>query len=264
MKKTLCLCVLAVGLVAKLSADVWDVQADSDNSTGTDNELVHGSDQMHDLGVLAGSVIDQDWYVMPQKRQSSYEAVIDGVSGDLGFSGLTFQRVAADGTTVLQEATAAAASGALGYSRALRWANTTAATVNEFLKVANPACGTGCGADDVYRITLVETTVSIARFNNSGSQITVLMTQNTGDTPVNATFFYWSTSGVLLQTGTLTPLAPKALSVFNTSSFPALVGQGGSITVAHDGAYGQLNIKTVALEPATGFSFDTQGVYRGR
>jgi hypothetical protein len=49
-----------------------------------------------------------------------------------------------------------------------------------------------------------------------------------------------------------------------TSAIGALVGQGGSITIAHDGAYGSLNVKAVALEPSTGFSFDTAGVYRAK
>jgi len=45
--------------------------------------------------------------------------------------------------------------------------------------------------------------------------------------------------------------------VVNTSSLPALEGQAGSITVSHDGPYGGIAGKTVALEPATGFSFDS-------
>jgi hypothetical protein len=38
---------------------------------------------------------------------------------------------------------------------------------------------------------------------------------------------------------------------------PSLVGQSGSITVAHDAPYGVLTGKAVALEPSSGFSFDT-------
>ena len=34
-------------------------------------------------------------------------------------------------------------------------------------------------------------------------------------------------------------------------------GASGSLTVAHDGPYGGLVGKAVALEPSTGFSFDT-------
>jgi hypothetical protein len=36
------------------------------------------------------------------------------------------------------------------------------------------------------------------------------------------------------------------------------------MTVAHDGAYGALAGKAVALEPATGFTFDTPLVPRPR
>jgi hypothetical protein len=50
------------------------------------------------------------------------------------------------------------------------------------------------------------------------------------------------------------------LDVFNVATFPSLAGQSGHITVAHDGGYGALNMKAVALEPATGFSFDTPSV----
>jgi hypothetical protein len=39
-------------------------------------------------------------------------------------------------------------------------------------------------------------------------------------------------------------------------------GQSGTITLASDGRYGDLAGKTVALEPATGFSFDSPMVPR--
>jgi len=38
---------------------------------------------------------------------------------------------------------------------------------------------------------------------------------------------------------------------------PGLQGVGGSITITTDGRYGQLTGKAIALEPATGFSFDS-------
>jgi len=38
----------------------------------------------------------------------------------------------------------------------------------------------------------------------------------------------------------------------------------GTITVGHDGRYGDLSGKAVALEPATGFSFDSPMGYRPR
>jgi hypothetical protein len=36
----------------------------------------------------------------------------------------------------------------------------------------------------------------------------------------------------------------------------------GSITLSHDGRYGELAGKAIALEPATGFSFDTPLLHR--
>jgi hypothetical protein len=254
--------VLALVLAGPVSADVWDVASDNDDSSGTDNELVHGSNQIHDLGVRPGPVPDQDWYRIGQKRQSSYEVVVDATSGDIGFNLNLLQRVDASGTTVLQNSVSITPG--LDYSHSLRWANTTSATVaNEYIRVGPGNCGTACTTSDVYHIRAMETTISIARFNNAGAQITVLMTQNTSENPVNATFFYWSTTGTLLQTGTLVNFPPKQLNVFPLPNFGTLAGQGGSITIAHDAPYGQLNVKTVALEPTTGFSFDTPGVYRG-
>jgi hypothetical protein len=41
-------------------------------------------------------------------------------------------------------------------------------------------------------------------------------------------------------------------------------GTSGSITVTHDGSYGALAGKAVALEPATGSSFDSPLAYRPR
>jgi hypothetical protein len=50
----------------------------------------------------------------------------------------------------------------------------------------------------------------------------------------------------------------------NTASVAGAAGQSGSITVTHDGGYGELAGKTVALEPSTGFSFDTPMLPRSR
>lgn len=213
------------------------------------------------MGVQAGPTADEDWYIIGQKQQSSYEVTVDGTTGDIGFNNNLLQLVTAAGALIQNSASVTPGR---DYSRTLRFRNLTAATVsNQFVRVGPGNCGTACNDNDGYQIRAQETTISVARFNNSGSQITVLLTQNTSENPVNATFFYWSTTGTLLQTGTLNNLAPKALNVFNTTGFGTLVGQGGSITIAHDAPYGQLNVKSVALEPSTGFSFDTPGVYRG-
>ena len=244
-------------------ADVWDVQSDNDDFLGSDNELLHGVNQVHDLGVRPGPVPDEDWYLMPQKPRASYEVIIDGVSGDLGFSGLALERLQVDGTTTTSLQTGGAAvMGSMGYSRALRWANVTSGVItDEMIRVAGQQCGTTCGADDVYAIHARETTVNLARFNASGGQATILLTQNVSERPVNATYFYWSSGGGLLATESIANLPSKALNVLNVAIIGGLAGQSGHITVAHDGGYGALNMKAVALEPTTGFSFDTPGTY---
>jgi hypothetical protein len=250
-------CLLGAALAGVVvAADVWDVQSDNDDTAFvSDNELMHGSLQLHDLGARPGPVADDDWYRIGQQPYSSYEVRIDQVSGDLA-PGLTFARVGGDGTTVLQSS---AGESSLGLSRALRFVNPTAAMVPEFIRVGTPACGTTCGADDTYRITAVETTIRVSRFNNAGTQVTVLLTQNATWTPINVTTHFWSTAGTLLATRTIV-LTAHNLDVFNTAGVAN--GLGGHLTIAHDGPHGGLNVKSVALEPATGFSFDTPGVYR--
>jgi hypothetical protein len=52
-------------------------------------------------------------------------------------------------------------------------------------------------------------------------------------------------------------LDPKAVLVQNTAALVYAAGTAGSITIAHDGRYGDLSGKAVAVEPATGFTFDT-------
>jgi hypothetical protein len=59
-------------------------------------------------------------------------------------------------------------------------------------------------------------------------------------------------------------LAAKQVLVLNAGTVSGVAGSSGAVTVAHDGRYGDLAAKVVALEPATGFSFDTPGVVRAR
>jgi hypothetical protein len=246
---------LVLGLAGIAAADVWDVQTDNDNSTATENELVHGSDQIHDLGALPGPAADQDWYRLSQKSYSSYEVVADATSGDIGAT-LNLDRIGSDGTSVVQS------SGAIGvgYSRSLRWANTTAAAVDDqYVRVTSGSCTTNCGPDDVYRVRFSETTYAVPRFNNAGSQVTVLLLQNPASYTINGNVYLWDVTGSLVAASPF-GLAARALTVLNTSTVAA--GIGGTLTIAHDGRYGDLAGKTVALEPATGFSFDSPMVPR--
>ncbi|MET0555765.1 MAG: hypothetical protein ABW221_22185 [Vicinamibacteria bacterium] len=236
-------------------ADVWDVQSQSDNTVGTENELVHGSDQLHDLGALPGPAADQDWYRISQKPFSSYEIVADATSGDIGTT-LNVNRTDAAGTGVLQSSQAVG----VGYSRSLRWVNaTSAAEDTQRIAVTSGSCTTNCGSDDVYRLRAYETTYAVPRFNNSGTQVTVLLLQNPTNYQISGTVYFWSAAGAPAGTSAFV-LAPKALQVLNTSTVAPATS--GALTIAHDGRYGDLSGKSVALEPATGFSFDTPALAR--
>jgi hypothetical protein len=220
-------------------------------------ELSHGFELLEDLATLPGGGVDSDEYRVSAKPFSSYEAVVDSTSGDIGPT-LSVTRVLQGTTTALQSSQAVG----VGFTRSIRWINTTAAENNgESIRVTSGQCTTNCGTDDVYFIRGYETTYSVPRFNNSGTQITVLLLQNPTNYTINAIVYFWDTNGT--QTG-LQPFAlgPKNLVVFNTSTVAP--GVGGSVTIANDGRYGDLSAKTVALEPATGFSFDSPALPRIR
>jgi hypothetical protein len=236
-------------------ADVWDVQTQNDNSAaGTENELVHGSDQLHDLGALPGPAADNDWYQISQKPFSSYEVVVDATSGDIG-TGLVVTRTNSSGSTVLQTSDPVG----VGYSRSLRWVNATSLEINiERIHVNSAQCTTDCGADDVYRLRSYETTYAVPRFNNTGSQVTVLLLQNPTNYTITGTVYFWNSNGTSAGTSPIN-LAPKALQVLLTQT---VAPTSGALTIAHTGRYGDLSGKTVALEPATGFSFDSPMIPR--
>jgi len=248
--------VLALGLALigarPALADVWDVATNNDNlATTTENDLVQGSDQIHDLGDTPVPAPDEDWFTVGEASNSSYQAVVDGTTGDIG--GVTVERFAAAGTTSLQ----AGIPIGVGYSQSLAWDNAGVA-VNEAVRVISTACtpvGT-CDTNDQYRIRFYDTTCAIARFNNSATQVTVMVIQNTTSGPVNGHYYLYSPAGVLLNPATTTfSLAANATLVRNTTLDAP--GGSGSITVTNDFGYGAVAGKAVALEPATGFTFDT-------
>jgi uncharacterized repeat protein (TIGR01451 family) len=217
-------------------------------------ELTHGTDEVYDLAAQPGPVADEDVFRMNQKPYSSYEVVIDATSGDIGgASGPILERLGGDGTTILQGSVAIGT----GSSRSLRWANTTASEVEgEAIRVKSAGCTTDCGPDDVYRIRAYETTYAVPRFNNAGTQVTVLVLQNPTNYAITGQAYFRTSSGALVGTHSFT-LSAKAALVLNTATVPGANGVSGGILVAHDGRYGDLVGKTVALEPATGFSFDS-------
>jgi hypothetical protein len=246
-----------VGLINAVNALAGDFQSivtivDDDAPSLSQLELTHGSLLTADLAPDPGPVPDQDLYHFSQAPFSSYEAVFDAVSGD-AVPGTLLDRVAPDGSTILQ----AAAPVGTGPAAQMRFLNRLAAPVdNQYLRVRGASCGTACGPDDTYRLRLYETTGVIPRFNNVGSQVTVLIVQNITDRKVQGYADFWSVSGVLLRSVPVI-LPPRWSFVLDTTTNPFLAGTSGTVTLAHDGPYGGLAGKAVALEPSTGFSFDS-------
>jgi choice-of-anchor B domain-containing protein len=217
-------------------------------------ELGHAFNEVFDLAAQAGPESDQDWFRIGQDAYASYEVTVDEAGGDT--RPLQLQRLAADGITVLQSAPDAGP----GEARSLRFENATANGVtDERIRVASGGCGLGCGADDTYRLRTFETTARIARFNNSGSQVTVLLVQNPGAAAVAGHVWFWGLDGTLAASQPFS-LAAHAQLTLDTSM--VVQDGGGSMTVTHDGPYAGLTGKAVALEPETGFSFDTPMTYR--
>ena len=245
-----------VNLSNPVNAAIADAQGvgtivDDDAPSLSTIEIGHGSTLVADLAADPGPTADEDFYRIGQQPRSSYEVVVDGASSDL--VPLSLERLAADNATVLQ----AGSPVGTGTSVSLRWANPfDIPIVNQHIRIRSGGCTTVCGADDVYRIRAHETTYTIPRFNNSGTQLTVLLVQNPTDYAVAGEAYFWSPAGALLHAEPFV-LPPRGLFNLNTAAVPALAGQSGSVTVANDARYGDLTGKAVALEPGSCFSFDS-------
>jgi hypothetical protein len=252
-KRPACLALAAgilIGVPAR--ADHWDVGVDADNGPGTDNALFHGSEQVHDLGALPGAVRDEDWYIAQLHPFSSYQFVVDGMTGNLNLPPASVQLLTANGL-VLGEADGVKEERILSLDfRRFSGADT------HFIRVRLAACGTGCTTTDTYRARFYDTTYTVPRFNNSGTQATVLLIQNATERTCVVNVIFLDPDGVLLpKGGQTTNLAPYALFVV-----PGPPGQSGSARIVHECGYGGLSGKAVSVEPATGFTFDTPMVHR--
>jgi hypothetical protein len=106
----------------------------------------------------------------------------------------------------------------------------------------------------VYLLRAYETTLLVPRFNNSGTQVTVLVVQNVSDRAIAGNLWFRDASGAVAGSAALS-LAPRSTVALNTAT--VVSGVSGTIAISHDGRYGDLAGKAVAVEPATGFTFDT-------
>jgi len=232
-------------------ADAQGVGTILDDDGGPRVELVHGTRVAADLAAQGGV----DLYALRQRPGSSYEIVVDGAGGDV--TPLQLERLDSAGAVIQSGAPIAG-----GSSLSLRWANASGTVVDdERIRVASGNCATGCGPEDVYRLRAFETTASLSRYNNSATQITIVVLQNAGDAPVTGSVSFWDNSGAPVGQQAFSLAAHQSFVLNSTTVVP---GTSGSVTVASDGAYGQLAGKAIAVEPATGFTFDTPLLYRPR
>jgi hypothetical protein len=262
---SLCAALTALSVVPAAHArDIWDLTG-NDNNANTRSEIAPGALQVHDLEGVSG-VADQDWFRVSQKPYSSYEVLVDGLTGGLSPVPVTVPGTELGVYFVYENGTVVPSNalGASGSARVLYFRNETATVKDaDRIRVANPLCAGACLATEQYRIRLFDTTYGISRFNNSASQITVLVIQNTSDRVVyfNAHFFTGDGTGLNTYSQNISPFGTVVL---NTSTVVGVAGQSGSIIIANDGRYGVLTGKAVALEPSTGFAFDTLMVARGQ
>lgn len=244
--KGICVAVAALFVLSAVSvrADQWDGgQIGDDNAlASTANHLLHGSNQQH---VMQGDA-DNDYARVVSEARHSYEVRLE-VACPVTSGYVRFTRV--DTSDILLQTASLSADGQIG---TLRW--TPASTVTEYVKGEGLAAlgTTGCP----YVLELYDTTLFAPRWNNSSSQITVVIFQNTTPAAVAGTLHFFDTGGVLLHTQAVSMVANGGF-VLNTGTVLALQGFSGNVRLTHDAPFGAIKGKAVALEPATGFTFDT-------
>ena len=258
MRRALVVCTLVLAAVPVRANDKWEFGiAGGDDDDNTVNALAPGRWQAHDLEGVS-TTPDQDWFRIPVRARQSYEVRASGSTVIFNMPGgpicqagfcASLTRVDAGGT-ILQQA--APTEGELRIP-ALRW--TAGANGAEFVRVQGGG-GSTWGPNDEYTIEMSNTTVFLPRFNNTATQTTVLIVQNTTPVALAGAIDFWNGAGTLLHSEPLS-LPARGVVTVNTAGITALVGQSGGASIAHNGPYGAIVGKAAALEPATGFTFDT-------
>jgi hypothetical protein len=233
----------ATGTIVDGTATGTILNDDKPLAADTRGELVHDSRETRDM-----DSISRFWRIS-QKAHSSYEVIVDALTGDLGPPELL--RLSSDGTTVVQ--TGGSATG--GSSRSMRFENAAGTDDDsQFIRVHSLGCVADCDVSDTFRIRSYDTTYRFPRFNNSASQITLLIIANPTDQAVTGTVWFNDASGALVGQS---PVAIAARSTFVLNTATVVPTLGGTATFSNDASFGALTGKAVAVEPATGFTFDT-------
>jgi hypothetical protein len=223
------------------------------------NLMRHGDRQTHDLEG-APPAFDQDWIRVYSQARHSYEARVTGHYWDLG-CGVPpcpqFARVNGGGT-VLNPGFAAAddvpdPSVLFSLGQTVRWI--AAVDSADYLRVMGDQFAPLVGPRQ-YTVVFRDTTLLVPRWNSSGSQTTILVLQNGQRDAITGSVHFYNAAGTLVQSVGLS-IPANGVQVLSTGSLPALAGLSGSAQISHDGGFGGLTGKAVALEPSTGFTFDT-------
>lgn len=235
-----------------VALDRWEGDLLED-SAATANFIVPGAKQVHDLEGLA-ILTDADWIRIPRSNFHSFEARVTASTflwnvGASCASCPSLDRVDAT-ASVLTPGTSGGAGAVVA-----RWIDTPGGSNDQFLRVLAPT-GIGLGSLAGYEVELVQTSLAVPRWNNNATQVTVYLVQNHGTAAVSGNMYFFDANGTLLHTQPFT-IPGHGVEVFNTATIPALNGQSGAAIVAHTGAAGTIAGKGVALEPGTGFTFDT-------
>ena len=238
--------------------DRWDLGPGDDSPGATCNEMRHGTIQTaHDFDTGT----DQDWALIVVKKYHSYDARVGSGSAawfkvpdvptppctDCG----TFALMAVDGTLLIAGVADSGMSPntIYGTSSRIRWIASTDA--RQYLRTT-----AGTQTNVSYDLEFYDSTYLLPRFNNSGTQVTILVLQNGTAAAASVQIHFFNGAGTLLHSEPVS-LAAHGTAVLNTSTVVALQGMSGSAVVAHTAGYGGLAGKGVALEPSTGFTFDT-------
>ena len=250
MRTAICASAIALAALPGRADDPWELDPEEDGQA-TRAHILPGQVQTgRDL--QSGATPDQDWlYTFPLARHS-YVAL---ASGGPMWSANTFvaaklERVSTS-LAVLTAGTNEEMASFRGHS--VSWIAGPVSD-HEYLRVTGPPGAQGAAP---YTLEFHDTTYAIPRWNNAASQATIFLIQNNKPAPVTGSIFFYGPSGNLVHTQPLSVPA-NGLLVLPTGSIPQLAGQNGSAHVAHTGGRGALSGKAVALEPGTGFTFDTQ------
>ena len=230
-----------------LAADEWDTPAITDNTaTSTRNELQRGEWQRHDLEAVAATA-DEDWFVAPTVSFRTYQVFVSEVTGDTPIDNADF--------LTLWDATGAqllltAGAGATG--KVIRWNSDAGTSFRVRVKGS-----TNSTSNAKYSILFVETTMYCPRYNNAGTQSSVLILQNVTNGTCNVFVGFEAENGNFIN-GTSVPVPGAGTLVLPASSVAGVQGTKGSVQIMNTSCSpSAFKGKMVALEPSTGFSFDT-------